>query len=170
MRRNIDWKDKGQRNAYYREYLQRLRDHQRALGLNTKTGAPLRPAFFKQNGHAKDCPACGETRLEAFNHARKRDGTVIYRCYCRKCETKKSRAYVIRRDFNLTVAEYDSLMHEAICALCGRHDDLVLDHSHEKRDIRGVLCVRCNLDVAAVEKLHVDGNLTRVISYLKCNS
>ena len=41
------------------------------------------------------------------------------------------------------------------CAICGRDDRLVVDHSHETGELRGWLCVGCNCALG-----HYEGQLT----------
>jgi hypothetical protein len=31
-----------------------------------------------------------------------------------------------------------------VCAICGRRKSLVVDHAHDTRMVRGLLCFRCN--------------------------
>jgi len=55
------------------------------------------------------------------------------------------------------------------CAICGKQDDLVLDHCHDKLVPRGVLCRTCNLLVGrlgdTVEKVVESTN--RILTYLR---
>ncbi len=48
------------------------------------------------------------------------------------------------RKYGLTVDEYLELMTGARCAVCGSAESLGVDHDHETRKVRGVLCVNCN--------------------------
>jgi Zn finger protein HypA/HybF involved in hydrogenase expression len=50
----------------------------------------------------------------------------------------------IEKTFGISLEEYDKYFEDASCGMCGRKDSLVLDHNHEPRYIRGVLCSTCN--------------------------
>lgn len=53
----------------------------------------------------------------------------------------------VRRLFGLTLDEYELLMGERICEICGdsEADRYHLDHCHNTGRVRGCLCSRCNL-------------------------
>lgn len=56
----------------------------------------------------------------------------------------------LRRKYGITPDDYDRMLAEqgGVCAICGRppRDDISfhVDHVHGTRDIRGLLCFRCN--------------------------
>lgn len=55
-----------------------------------------------------------------------------------------SRAYNIKRKYNLTVEQYEAIVARP-CALCGEDEaQRVIDHDHETGRIRGALCQKCN--------------------------
>ena len=70
------------------------------------------------------------------------------------------------RKFGITLKDYYCLLEaqNGVCAICGRKDYrkggvevfLAVDHDHVSGKIRGLLCLRCNLDLALIE------NTTRV--------
>lgn len=61
----------------------------------------------------------------------------------RKGEARKQLAWRVRKDFGLTLEEYDALV-AMPCALCGATENIVLDHCHETNRVRGPLCQTCN--------------------------
>lgn len=62
------------------------------------------------------------------------------------------------KSYGITVADYDRMFKEQMggCAICGvepkpRHH-LVIDHCHTTGKVRGLLCRKCNLNLAAMEQ------------------
>lgn len=49
----------------------------------------------------------------------------------------------IRKMFGITLEQYDELVSKP-CGICGRTENVVLDHCHTTGVIRGPLCKRCN--------------------------
>ena len=72
---------------------------------------------------------------------------------CRACraatQRRTWRAGVLRREFGLTVAQYEERLQaqNGVCAICGQKQEksLAVDHSHESGALRGLLCKTCNL-------------------------
>lgn len=111
------------------------------------------------------CPKCGETKpRDEFYGVRKRSG------WCKTCARTKSAAYyaanrekqlaahrVWVRDnreriaahraksaYGIPLDEYEQLMREGKCAICGSTERLRIDHCHVSDRVRGVLCDSCN--------------------------
>ena len=68
-----------------------------------------------------------------------------------KKNKERVRDYGLKRDFNLTPEQYDELYiaQQGCCAICGRHQSefkigLSVDHNHNSKQIRGLLCQQCN--------------------------
>lgn len=58
---------------------------------------------------------------------------------------------IVRRQYGITLAEYDQMLRdqEKKCAICGNEDEvegrrLAIDHCHETKNVRGLLCGKCN--------------------------
>jgi hypothetical protein len=49
----------------------------------------------------------------------------------------------IKRNYNLTLNEYDQLAENG-CMICGTPHMLGIDHDHDSNEVRGVLCRSCN--------------------------
>lgn len=63
------------------------------------------------------------------------------------------------RKYNLLPDEYNELFQQqsGYCAICRKHQyklkkRLVIDHSHDTNEIRGLLCNVCNLHLGRFEK------------------
>jgi len=72
----------------------------------------------------------------------------------RKYNPEYSRAQQLKRNFGLTIAQYDDLLakQDAKCFVCQRPADsfakrLAVDHDHKTLEIRGLLCTHCNRTV-----------------------
>ena len=86
---------------------------------------------------------------------------------------KRSRKYTIIRH-GITEEQYKLRFdeQEGKCVICGKHQNelksaLHIDHNHETKKIRGLLCMKCNRGIGyfddSIEKL------TNAIKYLKIN-
>jgi hypothetical protein len=65
----------------------------------------------------------------------------------------KKRDWDLRRRLGITKLDYDRMFAKqgGVCPLCDRKKRLYTDHNHKTSVVRGLICQRCNLGVAAVE-------------------
>ena len=67
--------------------------------------------------------------------------------------------------YKISGEEYSKLMETTSCMVCGKENvDLVFDHCHNKKHVRGRLCNKCNMGLG-----HFNddiGNLLSAIEYL----
>ena len=73
-------------------------------------------------------------------------------CYCKSC-TRKTR---LKRVYGLSGEQYEEMVRrqKGLCKICGQAPDkrgLCVDHDHITGDVRGLLCIRCNLLLGFVE-------------------
>ncbi len=106
----------------------------------------------------KHCSKCGRAKpLEAFaNHTR--DGKQNWCKTCMTREGTRSRQQPARRrirstqehkrvqmlTYGLTSDEYDTIMGDRLCEVCGSGVAITLDHNHKTGKPRGRLCRKCN--------------------------
>ena len=128
---------------------------------------------------AKRCPpppiGCG--LRQAIKHFNKRAGSKDgYRGQCKRCQglrgkTVGDRATHLRRQYGISIAQYDLLMQKqgGCCAICsGVNPDgkkLSVDHDHKTNRVRGLLCNNCNRGLGKFdddpERLHAAINYLR---------
>ncbi len=75
----------------------------------------------------------------------------------------------LRINYNLNIQQYNKMVHKqkGICPICKKDygDKLGVDHNHETKEIRGLLCRRCNLLLGQSDE---DINLLKnMIKYIK---
>ncbi len=96
-----------------------------------------------------------------------------YKKHPEKWDWEKNKHYRRKMLYGITEEEYLSLKEKqgGNCCLCGRppgNRGLHVDHNHETGKVRGLLCMSCNLLVAAVESDKLNGNLlAKILEYLK---
>jgi hypothetical protein len=108
--------------------------------------------------------------MRAYNtrpHARQRR---LDHYYSTPKETKRD--YHLRRTHGITLEQFDALLKQqkGCCAICGRSESqsrpdaefLHVDHDHETKTIRGLLCNNCNCGVGYFG----DGNITRARAFV----
>ena len=107
---------------------------------------PKAPGSVNRGGVATYCLTCkGERNKQTYDPTRQR-------------------ARILKARFRITSEEYDRLYARqgGVCAICqqpetalsrnGTVQPLAVDHDHTTSDVRGLLCMRCNLLLGMVEK------------------
>lgn len=124
---------------------------------NTRTALPA----------LKRCPRCEQTKEAEFFRVRT-NGRWLH-SYCKACEAEKQRGrnatpqqrlrqaewnrQAAFRRKGMTEDEYNDLLisQGGGCGICGETNTasrrLFVDHCHESRRVRGLLCTRCNFGV-----------------------
>ncbi|MBM0277240.1 endonuclease domain-containing protein, partial [Micromonospora tarensis] len=96
----------------------------------------------------KTCTECQQTKpVDDFYRIKTRNNTPSSRCKgCLRTDALRRHYRNKGRKYGLTQQQYDDLMKAAghRCQLCGADRDLVIDHCHTSKDVRGVLCRTCN--------------------------
>jgi hypothetical protein len=76
--------------------------------------------------------------------------------YCKPCHNKKgnesrerhggSRNYHLRHRYGITAEHFDAMFAEqgGLCAVCREAPAVHVDHDHETKRVRGLLCFNCN--------------------------
>lgn len=112
----------------------------------------------KPDGHKYQCKCCHNAQNTAYRTAKPENHRKVNLAYARSPAGKaKQRANSLRRKFwpqmtnEQAVAEYDRLLaiQKNCCGLCGIHQSLLktslaVDHCHETKSVRGLLCNKCN--------------------------
>jgi len=83
----------------------------------------------------------------------------------RQSRLAKCRIHHLKSNYNLTEAQYIEMYsrQDGRCAICGKKKKLVVDHNHANKEIRGLLCYRCNAGLGYIE----DRNFTEcAMAYL----
>lgn len=86
--------------------------------------------------------AYGRRRYRANAEANRNKRRAHYAAN-REREARRALAWRIKRDFGITLEEYDALVAQP-CALCRTTENIVLDHCHDTNRVRGPLCQTCN--------------------------
>lgn len=113
------------------------------------------------------------------------DNRYDYNAYNRKYRAKNqdayneyARNYARKRKYGLSKENYTKRLkkQKGCCAICkrletrkvkGRIAALTVDHNHTTQQIRGLLCTRCNFDVAYFEIPFSTEKQKRILSYLE---
>ena len=111
-------------------------------------------------GMCKVCSRDHQRRFYAKNRANllpiMRRKAKVYRLVSNKPYLSSQRSY-FRRKYNITPEEYNLMFVKQYgkCAICKLHQSelnqrLNVDHDHETGQVRGLLCLNCNLKVVVV--------------------
>jgi Recombination endonuclease VII len=104
----------------------------------------------------KRCAGCKQYK-EVTEFPRKTNSKDGFHCYCKSLQRRAdpriaptlargSRHYHLKRRYGISADEFDELVKQqgGVCPICGRADPEHVDHSHEARAVRGILCFNCN--------------------------
>ena len=121
--------------------------------------------FFKTAKKCRDCSVKDWTKVKAERRALKRKQDP-------EKHSRKDFIADLKKNYGLSIDEFNKMYREqkGCCACCGLHESkfkrgLHVDHDHETKQVRALLCTRCNPGLGyfedSIEKLEL------AISYLK---
>ena len=104
----------------------------------------------------KRCPRCGEVK-PLTDWSRNRSQRSGYGTYCKPCHNEvvrnnRIKHYGSTRSFHLNrrygvdsvTIEWLLLRQGYVCAICGSPDPSHVDHDHQSKNVRGILCFNCD--------------------------
>ena len=127
----------------------------------------------------KICNKCQINKpLQEFAlHNQRKDGRHLTCKTCRNTIAKtkfdpiKQRIQSLKKEYDITVEQWEIMFknQQGRCLICDRHQSefkkrLHTDHNHVTGKVRGLLCAKCNHDLAAVENTEW---LNKAMVYLK---
>lgn len=92
---------------------------------------------------------------------------------------EQARERHLKKSFNLSLAEYDALFAQQgnVCAICktdtnkgGYGENFHVDHCHETKIIRGILCGKCNVALGSLESIELLQSAMEYISSTTSNT
>lgn len=96
---------------------QRLREYRRAASRKYYKKQRAERRLPRDFGDNRECLECKEIKPRTHEFFEQRYGD--FRGECIPCRNKKQKAARIKRAFNGTLAEYEEIMRDAQCAICG---------------------------------------------------
>jgi hypothetical protein len=80
-----------------------------------------------------------------------------------------------KRHYGITLDQYNQMFEKqkGLCAICGKPEtskrkdkiiNLAVDHNHKTKEVRGLLCMKCNIVLGYFEKHQSD--ITKISKYL----
>lgn len=112
------------------------------------------------------------SKPDGFNSRCKSCNTVKQSLYTKRIKKEfgrtRARAYELKHYYGIMQAEYDSMLkaQNGVCAICKTKPEntLAVDHCHDSKSVRGLLCRRCN---SAIGLFDEDlGKLSAAMDYI----
>lgn len=97
------------------------------------------------SGDEKCCTKCKNWKsIESFPASSKSKSGR--HSYCYSCMAEYRRTWLRKSFYGITNEEYNEAFkaHGGKCAMCGRYEELVIDHCHSTGKFRGLICRLCN--------------------------
>ena len=119
--------------------------------------------FYKNVSKCPDCKSC-RSKKDKETYKNNSIKFIERTKKFRQENPEKIRDCNLKRNYSVSLEEYNKKLLEQNnkCEICGKHENdnmcrgrqipLANDHHHESKQNRGLLCVRCNLALGALEE------------------
>lgn len=118
----------------------------------------------------KSCSSCKLSKEKSDFPKNKQNPDGLY-AFCKDCKNARSKKAwagdvglrgkdrALKKNYGISLVTFNAILETqgGHCALCPRDQDMCLDHDHETKKIRGILCRKCNLMLG-----HGDDDATRM--------
>ncbi len=121
------------------------------------------------------CNKCGISKIaSAFGYQKRKDNTFYLRAECKECRAKdrkiryqqytneqklRIREQSLKKLYGITLSQYNQMFEDqnGLCPGCKKHQiefskALTVDHDHETKKVRGLLCSGCNLAIGNIKE------------------
>lgn len=104
-----------------------------------------------------------------YKNMRKSKKKIAERNLKQKEHYRRSPEARLRRLYKLTLEQFDEMIlnQGGMCAICSKSCKLVVDHDHESKKVRGLLCPTCNQGIGLLRDSSAVAQLAA--NYLKTN-
>jgi len=112
------------------------------------------PTFLTQLGGSSRRSTCRKCRALATKKSMNRNRRAVE--HHRKVSAERGFRYNVQR-YGISFEDYMGMLHvqKNLCAICHRPDPsgrrLCIDHNHETKEVRGLLCCVCNTAISLLE-------------------
>lgn len=117
------------------------------------------------------CKTCTDARNTAYKNTPK--GREVSRRAAKKSQSgRRYQNNVLHREYGISLEDYEKMIDNqgGHCVLCGGVNPdgrkLAVDHDHETKRVRGLLCLQCNRLLGVYEKLLRQCGEKRLKAYL----
>lgn len=167
-----------------------LARYARARKKNKSHRIPTLLARENRKNGIKYCPKCQQTKpIDNFHRSGKSNSGVASHCKecanllgCSRPKEEKQKRYqrdkkklkntTLKREFGISLDEYNKKLHNQNhqCACCGSSEKengkmLAVDHNHETKEIRDLLCGKCNAAIGFLDESVKKAE--KIIQYIK---
>jgi hypothetical protein len=126
----------------------------------------------------KRCSRCQKTKpFEEFHQSKATNDKL--QTYCKKCgaihqkewyhkNKRKGKSIRLKTMYGITLEEYEIMVADqgGRCLICEKDDrQLYVDHCHETKKVRGLLCNHCNVGIGHLDECV--STLNRAIEYIR---
>ena len=120
-----------------------------SIPVGSKRGICHRCQVILDNPKGSTCFSC-KREIKKMNNApyNERRTSESRKEENKKYRQGKYREYNLRNKYGL---HYDPITPESVCEICGDNRNLHIDHDHDTKQFRGVLCSRCNTFIGRYE-------------------
>lgn len=126
-----------------------------------KTVKPISEFYTsKRNGHCYECKQCSRAYKRKYRQDNYDKVAAYFKAYkaknrerIREANRKHAKAnphihrdYMLRKLYGISLKEYNEMLKRqcGYCAICHNETKLNVDHCHETKMVRGLLCRSCN--------------------------